>query len=113
MPLPQKQGSDVERQFNVGNSHSDGNQINDEFSAEPNISGNISANKVDDKPELTCISEEGIADMDLPDNVFDELDFIGDCITSCNRVKDNNLKFFRGWISLYLNSFLNSNSNQY
>lgn len=39
-----------------------------------------------DKPELTCISEEGIADMDLPDNILDELDFPGDCITSCNKV---------------------------
>lgn len=40
----------------------------------------------DDKAELTCISEEGIADMDLPDNLFDDYDFIGDCITSCNKV---------------------------
>ncbi|KAF4529276.1 hypothetical protein B566_EDAN017755 [Ephemera danica] len=37
------------------------------------------------KPELTCISEEGIADMDLPDNLLDDLDYIGDCITSCNK----------------------------
>lgn len=37
-----------------------------------------------EKPELTCISEEGIADMDLPDNLLDELDYIG--ITSCNKV---------------------------
>lgn len=40
----------------------------------------------DEKPELTCISEEGIADMDLPDNILDDLDYIGDCITSCNKV---------------------------
>lgn len=39
-----------------------------------------------EKPELTCISEEGIADMDLPDNIFDDYDYIGDCITSCNKV---------------------------
>lgn len=39
-----------------------------------------------DKPELTCISEEGIADMDLPDNLFEDFDYIGDCITSCNKV---------------------------
>lgn len=39
-----------------------------------------------DKAELTCISEEGIADMDLPDNLFDDFDYIGDCITSCNKV---------------------------
>lgn len=37
-----------------------------------------------EKPELTCISEEGIADMDLPDNLLDDLDYIG--ITSCNKV---------------------------
>ena len=41
-----------------------------------------------DKPELTCISEEGIADMDLPDNILDDLDYIGDCITSCNKVEN-------------------------
>lgn len=35
---------------------------------------------------MTCISEEGIADMDLPDNILDDLDYIGDCITSCNKV---------------------------
>lgn len=40
-----------------------------------------------EKPELTCISEEGIADMDLPDNFLEDLDYIGDCITSCNKVK--------------------------
>ncbi|XP_014292122.1 monocarboxylate transporter 2 [Halyomorpha halys] len=40
------------------------------------------------KPELTCISEEGIADMDLPDNILDDLDLIGDCITSCNKVEN-------------------------
>ncbi|KAK6631718.1 hypothetical protein RUM43_013782 [Polyplax serrata] len=39
-----------------------------------------------EKPELTCISEEGIADMDLPDNLLDELDYIG--ITSCNKVEN-------------------------
>ncbi|XP_065089111.1 monocarboxylate transporter 2-like isoform X3 [Ochlerotatus camptorhynchus] len=41
-----------------------------------------------DKPELTCISEEGIADMDLPDNLLDDLDYVGDCITSCNKVEN-------------------------
>ncbi|XP_034172965.2 uncharacterized protein LOC117600955 isoform X1 [Osmia lignaria lignaria] len=41
-----------------------------------------------DKPELTCISEEGIADMDLPDNMLEDLDYIGDCITSCNKVEN-------------------------
>jgi hypothetical protein len=44
-----------------------------------------------EKPELTCISEEGIADMDLPDNILDDFDFNNDddneeVITSCNRV---------------------------
>lgn len=38
--------------------------------------------------KLTCISEEGIADMDLPDNLLDDLDYIGDCITSCNKVEN-------------------------
>lgn len=37
-----------------------------------------------DKPELTCISEEGIADMDLPENIFNNLN--GDCTASCNKV---------------------------
>lgn len=43
-----------------------------------------------EKPELTCISEEGIADMDLPDmDLLDELDdYVGDCITSCNKVEN-------------------------
>lgn len=41
-----------------------------------------------EKPELTCISEEGIADMDIPDNLLDELDYVGDCITSCNKVEN-------------------------
>lgn len=40
-----------------------------------------------DKPELTCISEEGIADMDLPDNLLDDLDYAGECISSCNKVE--------------------------
>lgn len=49
-----------------------------------------------EKPELTCISEEGIADMDLPDNLLDDFDFnINDddgdeVITSCNKVKNAN-----------------------
>lgn len=52
------------------------------------LSDNIveSGNAGVDKPELTCISEEGIADMDLPDNLFEDFDYIGDCITSCNKV---------------------------
>lgn len=81
--------------FNVGNLllHADvlGNQISEEFVIEPNISGNVIVplDPVADKPELTCISEEGIADMDLPDNIFDDFDYIGDCITSCNKVQFN------------------------
>ncbi|XP_044590451.1 monocarboxylate transporter 10 isoform X2 [Cotesia glomerata] len=48
-----------------------------------------SINKISvDKPELTCISEEGIADMDLPDNILDDIEYIGDCITSCNKVEN-------------------------
>lgn len=67
-----------------------------------------------EKPELTCISEEGIAgkfgnllkdflklninlfhflDMDLPDNILDDFDFNQDdndeeVITSCNKVRN-------------------------
>ena len=40
------------------------------------------------KPELTCISEEGIADMDLPDHILEELEYLGDCITSCDKVEN-------------------------
>ncbi|XP_050696604.1 monocarboxylate transporter 10-like isoform X2 [Eriocheir sinensis] len=40
------------------------------------------------KPELTCISEEGIADMDLPDHLLEDLDYLGDCITSCDKVEN-------------------------
>ncbi|CAH0553346.1 unnamed protein product [Brassicogethes aeneus] len=56
----------------------------------PNNSGGLLDNIVisNDKAELTCISEEGIADMDLPDNLLDDLDYIGDCITSCNKVEN-------------------------
>ena len=39
-------------------------------------------------PELSIYSEEGIADMDLPDNIlFDDLDYL-DNITSCNKVEN-------------------------
>ncbi|XP_076048483.1 monocarboxylate transporter 10-like isoform X2 [Oratosquilla oratoria] len=40
------------------------------------------------KPELTCISEEGIADMDIPDHILEELEYLGDCITSCDKVEN-------------------------
>lgn len=40
---------------------------------------------IDNKPELTCISEEGIADMDLPDNVIGDYPY-ADCKTSCDKV---------------------------
>ena len=39
------------------------------------------------KHELTCISEEGIADMELPDNLLDELEILEN-ITSCNKVEN-------------------------
>ena len=39
------------------------------------------------KPELTHFSEEGIADMDIPDNILDELDYL-DNITSCDKVEN-------------------------
>ncbi|RXG57937.1 Monocarboxylate transporter 10, partial [Armadillidium vulgare] len=38
--------------------------------------------------ELTCISEEGIADMDIPDHILEELEYLGDCITSCDKVEN-------------------------
>ncbi len=51
-------------------------------------------NAMENKPELTCISEEGIADMDFPPDLFDGFDFGNDendedddIITSCNKVK--------------------------
>ena len=39
------------------------------------------------KPELTCISEEGIADMELRDNLLDDLEMLEN-ITSCNKVEN-------------------------
>ncbi|XP_030752675.1 monocarboxylate transporter 12-like isoform X2 [Sitophilus oryzae] len=53
-----------------------------------NNSGGMIENGNGEKADLTCISEEGIADMDLPDNILDDLDYIGDCITSCNKVEN-------------------------
>ncbi|CAL8110048.1 unnamed protein product [Orchesella dallaii] len=40
--------------------------------------------------ELTCISEEGLADMDFQDIYFEDwAEFLGgDCITSCNKVEN-------------------------
>lgn len=40
------------------------------------------------RPELTCISEEGM--LDLPDNILDELEYfdINDCMTSCDQVEN-------------------------
>ena len=39
-------------------------------------------------PELSIYSEEGIADMDLPENIYyDDLDYL-DNITSCNKVEN-------------------------
>lgn len=62
------------------------------FSQVPHIN-DVLMNAVNglEKPELTCISEEGIADMDLPDNLLDDFDFNNDdndeeIITSCNKV---------------------------
>lgn len=67
--------------------------ICDETEALPNINGNaiavVSAESpivVDQKPELTCISEEGIADMDLPDNMIGVYPY-ADHITSCSKVR--------------------------
>ena len=40
-----------------------------------------------DKPEHTHFSEEGIADMDIPDDILDELEYL-DNITSCDKVEN-------------------------
>lgn len=70
--------------------HSDllGEPVCDELEIETNPNGSmpIISDPPRVKPELTCISEEGIADMDLPDNVLDDFEYLGDCITSCNKV---------------------------
>lgn len=38
--------------------------------------------------------------MDLPDNILDDLDYIGDCITSCNKVgiKSCLVRIFKNFI---------------
>lgn len=38
-------------------------------------------------PELSHFSEEGIADMDIPDDILDELEYL-DNITSCDKVEN-------------------------
>lgn len=92
MSFSQEPDTETARNFNVGNLllHSDllGNQISEEFVIEPHVSGSVVVplDPIADKPELTCISEEGIADMDLPDNVFEDFNYIGNCITSRNKV---------------------------
>lgn len=92
LSFSQEPDHEMARNFNVGNLllHSDalGNQISEEFVIEPHVSASVVVplDPIADKPELTCISEEGIADMDLPDNVFDDFNYIGDCITSRNKV---------------------------
>lgn len=52
--------------------------------------------------ELTCISEEGIADMDIPDHLLEELDFAADCITSCDKVSSTILSnhFITTWFQI-------------
>ena len=61
----------------------------DYFPPPPHLTSHNSLDHILDfkKPELTCISEEGIADMDLPDNLLDELELM-DGITSCNKVEN-------------------------
>lgn len=87
------QEPDIEpgQNFNVGTLllHSDmlGNQISGEFVDEPKADDVVlPLDPVGDKPELTCISEEGIADMDLAGDILDELEYIEECMTSCNKV---------------------------
>lgn len=129
LSFTQEPDNEPVQHFNVGNVllHADplGNQISEEFVIEPNACGNVGIPldpAVDiDKPELTCISEEGIADMDLPDNILDAFDYIGDCITSCDKVFRcvsafflfiericsstnlfNNVFFIQGWTVSYV-----------
>ncbi len=48
-------------------------------------------------PELSIYSEEGIADMDLPDAIlFEEFDYL-DNITSCNKVENCLMLMGRKW----------------
>ena len=55
--------------------------------------------------ELTCISEEGIADMDIPDHLLEELDFAADCITSCDKVLPFYNYFVVRFLLIYINQF--------
>lgn len=96
LSFTQEPDNEPARNFNVGHllltTNMLGNQINGEYVVESHAGGGanviVSLDPIAaDKPELTCISEEGIADMDLPDNIFDDFDYIGDCITSCNKVR--------------------------
>ncbi|KAG7155263.1 Monocarboxylate transporter 12-like 10 [Homarus americanus] len=59
------------------------------------------------KPELTCISEEGIADMDIPDHLLEDLEYLGDCITSCDKVENYLL------MSEYENNLVKTNEIPY
>lgn len=101
LSFTQEPDSEPVKNINVGTLllHSDmlGNQISEEFVIEPDANGGIivpldaaaavvAAAAAADKPELTCISEEGIADMDYPDNGFDDFDYPGEHITSCDKV---------------------------
>ena len=63
--------------------------IDDEFFPQLAIHKSYSYEDIGDfkKPEMTCISEEGIADMELPDNLLDELEILEN-ITSCNKVEN-------------------------
>lgn len=56
--------------------------IDDQIVVE-NVGTLLEAGVGGDKAELTCISEEGIADMDYRDNLLDDLEDI----TSCDKVR--------------------------
>lgn len=92
LSFTQEPDNEPGQNFNVGTLllHSDllGNQISGEFVDEPKATDVvIPLDPVADKPELTCISEEGIIDMDVAEDILEELEYIGDCMTSCNKVK--------------------------
>lgn len=99
LSFTQEPDNEPVQNINVGTLllHSDilGNQISEEFVIDPNENGSmivpLDAAAID-KPELTCISEEGIADMDFADNLFGDFDYARERITSCDKVI--NLIFF-------------------
>ena len=63
--------------------------VDDEFYPPFNMRKSYSYEDIGDlkKVEVTCISEEGIVDIGLPENLLDELEILEN-ITSCNKVEN-------------------------